>query len=92
MAFGALGSLFTRVKAIAGLRHARHIQPHSFRHGCATRLMLNGANLLDIKDHLGHANIETTAKYLHSDELSQRRLAEFGALRTGRSPGRSGAG
>lgn len=85
MAYGALGSLFTRVKAIAGLRHARHIQPHSFRHGCATRLMLNGANLLDIKDHLGHANIETTARYLHSDEMSLRRLAEYGGLRTNRS-------
>ncbi len=94
LAFNGLHGLLTRVKAAAGLRDAKHIQPHSFRHGCATRLMLNGANLMSIKDHLGHTCIETTAKYLHSDELSLRELADLGALRTrtgradARTPGR----
>jgi len=80
--YDRIGELINIAKVQAGLGAAKHITPHAFRHGWATRLILGGASLLTIRDALGHASIETTQAYLHSDERSQRELAQFGALRT----------
>jgi len=44
---------------------------HSLRHTHATTLIENGANIKDVQDRLGHANIETTlGTYTHSTEKS----------------------
>jgi integrase len=75
-----LQTLLAQVRAVAGLKEAAHIQPHSLRHAAATRLLRNGANLRDIQAFLGHSDLTTTAVYLHSDEESQRKMAELGAL------------
>lgn len=47
---------------------------HWLRHTAAVRLDERGADAVVIKDHLGHANLETTMNYLKSQE---RRRAEI---------------
>ena len=55
----------------AGL--AKRVYPHLLRHSLASALLHRGAHLLAIKDQLGHAFIETTMIYVHSDpELTQQ--------------------
>jgi site-specific recombinase XerD len=45
---------------------------HCFRHSCAIDMLMNGSPISDIKNHLGHEDINSTMIYLRLD-LSRRR-------------------
>jgi len=56
----------------------RKVQPHMLRHSFASRLRENGADLQDIQEALGHANITTTTMYAHLTTRRQReKLAAY---------------
>lgn len=44
----------------------KKISCHCLRHSFATNLLSSGANIQDVRDLLGHADIKTTSIYLHS--------------------------
>jgi site-specific recombinase XerD len=55
---------------LAGI--AKPVHPHSLRHAFATHLLEERVNLLVIKALLGHANLKTTAQYLHVADSTVR--------------------
>lgn len=57
-------------------KRLKNINPvHSFRHSCAVSRLSCGELISDIKNRLGHENIQSTMIYLHMD-LSRRRAVQ----------------
>jgi len=46
---------------------------HTFRHTFASRLNSNGADLVTVKELLGHSDIKTTMRYAHTNREAKRR-------------------
>lgn len=58
---------------------------HSLRHTFATRVLEAGADIATAKELLGHADIATTARYLHPSEKGKRAAVERLAAGTNRA-------
>jgi len=53
----------------------KNINPaHSFRHACAVRMLMLGHAITDIKNRLGHENIQSTMIYLNMDLTRKREV------------------
>jgi integrase len=72
----ALQKALRAVQARAGLEK---FAPYAFRHSAATAALVGGVDLAAVQAMLGHANISTTAGYLHSDNARRRAAAEQAA-------------
>ena len=49
-------------------KRLKHINPaHSFRHSRAVNMLISGKPISDIKNHLGHEDIQSTMTYLQMD-------------------------
>ncbi|OUS76998.1 hypothetical protein B1748_10520 [Paenibacillus sp. MY03] len=56
---------------------AKKVTPHWFRHTNATLALLNGASLQQVQQTLGHAQINTTQRYLHTVDLMKKSATDF---------------
>jgi len=47
---------------------------HSFRHSCAMRMLYEGSDISEIRNRLGHENVQSTTIYLHMELSHKRRV------------------
>ena len=76
-----LNRTLRRILARAGL--GKRITPHMLRHTFATHLVRNGVDVRTVQELLGHADLETTANYLHSDTRAKQTAVALIATLTG---------
>src|ERR1019366_107998 len=77
MADQGLRILLRDLFSIAGMPMSRALLPHGLRHAFATRLRENGVSLEEIRDILGHSDLNTTILYLHRPTERAREIAEL---------------
>ena len=54
----------------------KNISPHNIRHAIATELSLNGADLIEIRDFLGHSDTKVTEVYINAKSLIEKKVLE----------------
>lgn len=54
-----------------------HISPHTLRHTFATDMLNSGADLMSVKELLGHSSINTTAIYTHISNQQIKKVYEL---------------
>jgi len=62
LATPTFAAVLKRACKAAGLRR---ISPHTFRHSFATNLMAAGADIMEVKELLGHKSVAVTMRYAH---------------------------
>lgn len=67
---------FAGVVERVGRRAGMKIHPHMLRHSFATHLIEGGADILAVRDLLGHVDISTTSIYLHASPEHLRETLE----------------
>jgi site-specific recombinase XerD len=63
-------------KALPGKKMQNLNPVHIFRHSCAVRMLIEGASITDIKNHLGHEHLKSTMIYLEIDVSKKRQIQE----------------
>lgn len=53
-----------------------NFHPHLLRHTSASIALTNGADIISVKERLGHSSIRTTEKYTHANQESIRRAGQ----------------
>ena len=71
----SIRDILNKIRIKAGLKEGLH--PHLFRHTFATDMLNNGADLVSVKELLGHESLNTTSIYTHVSDEHIRKIYDM---------------
>lgn len=74
-----IAAVHKMLRAVQDSVGIERFRPYDLRHSAATGALAAGADVRAVQALLGHADLATTAKYLHSSKKRQRAAAEAAA-------------
>lgn len=75
MSAKSIRDILNKIRIKAGLEEGLH--PHLFRHTFATDMLNNGADLVSVKELLGHESLNTTSIYTHVSDEHIRKIYDM---------------
>jgi len=54
---------------------------HDLRHTCATRMIEHGANIVAVKEILGHSSLDMTMRYAHPEDSLKEAVEKLGSIK-----------
>jgi integrase len=72
-------AVYKQLGAVQERAGIEHFRPYDLRHSAATGALAAGADVRAVQALLGHADLATTAGYLHSSDKRRRGAAELAA-------------
>ena len=72
-----LTTVKTAFKAACRRAGVQGLRFHDLRHSFASRLVEKGADLITVKDLLGHSSVKITERYTHSQKEQKKRAVEL---------------
>ena len=82
-----LGSVKTAFKAACRRAGIIGLRFHDLRHTFASRLVENGADLITVKELLGHSSVKITERYTHSQSEQKKSAVALLAVKSGEKAG-----
>lgn len=74
-----IAAVYKVLRAVQARAGVERFRPYDLRHSAATGALAAGADVRAVQALLGHADLATTAGYLHSSEKRRRGAAEMAA-------------
>jgi site-specific recombinase XerD len=74
-----IAAVHKALKAVQDRAGIEHFRPYDLRHSAATGALAAGADVRAVQALLGHADLKTTAAYLHSSERRRKSASEHAA-------------
>jgi len=78
-----VGKAFRSACRRAGIKGVRF---HDLRHTFASRLLARGADIITVRDLLGHSSVKLTERYTHSGGEQKRRAVDLLVERSAEIP------
>lgn len=72
LSYRALNNIIQDMGKLIG----KEISPHNIRHAIATELSLSGADILEIRDFLGHSDTKVTEVYINARSILEKKVLE----------------
>ncbi len=70
-------NIYRNLKIILDNEKIINASPHTFRHSCASHLVIKGVSIYVVKDILRHASVEETEIYAHLTQDATRAAIEL---------------